>query len=206
VTGPLPRAFYLRDTLQVAKDLLGCELVHKSEAGLTSGLIVEVEAYIGPRDPASHAYRGIRSDRTRVQYEEGGRAYVYRIYGMYCCFNVVTQGQDMPEVVLVRALEPRRGIPEMRRRRGLGADADLRSLTSGPGRLCQAMGIDMASYGLDLCSRRLFVRAGHPGAKRDLVATRRINIDYAGAAANWRWRFYLKDNPFVSRPLFPKRH
>ena len=150
------------------------------------GGIVEVEAYIGPGDQAAHSYHNRRSRRTEIQYGPGGHAYVFRIYGMYCCFNIVSQVPGRPEVVLVRALEPVAGLELMARRRSL---ADLRpgrlsGLASGPGRLCRAMGITMEQYGEDLCSSSLYLcddGAGIPD--REILATPRINIDYAGAGA-----------------------
>ncbi len=134
--------FYQRETLPVARDLLGKLLVHESPDGLTAGRIIEVEAYIGPGDRAAHSFNNRRSKRTEIQYGPGGYAYVYQIYGMYNCFNIVTQVPGRPEVVLVRALEPVAGLELMARRRNLtGIRPDyLCKLTGGPGRLCQATG------------------------------------------------------------------
>jgi DNA-3-methyladenine glycosylase len=154
----LPRAFYTRgDAVAVARELLGSLLVARARDGRrVSGIIVETEAYRGPEDRASHAYGGRRTRRTETMYAPGGTAYVYFVYGMYHQFNVVTNVADVPHAVLVRALEPVEGVDLMRRRRGGVAPPEL---TSGPGRLCIALGIDRRLYGADLrgeriCSRR----------------------------------------------------
>ena len=195
----LPREFYLRDTLEVSKDLLGKELVHITDEGVTSGLIVEVEAYIGPHDKGSHAYNWKRTERTRIQYEIGGKAYIYQIYGMHFCFNVVTQDAGMPEVVLVRALQPWEGIEIMKRRRRFKEDSNPILLTNGPGKFCQAMAIDKSCYGMNLCESNLFIREPDIEVKKDIAASKRINIDYAGEAKDFDWRFFLRGNKYVSK-------
>lgn len=194
----LNRGFYLRNTVQVARELIGKELIYRSKRGLTSGIIVETEAYSGIDDPACHSYRGRRTDRTSVMFEEGGRAYVYMIYGMHYCFNVVTREKGVPEAVLIRALKPEKGISLMRKRRNIKSDK-IEELTSGPGKLTQAMGIDDNCYGLDLCGEKLFIKKGNEIIKdENIVAAERINIDYAGKAKDYPWRFYLRRSPFVS--------
>jgi DNA-3-methyladenine glycosylase len=192
----LQRDFYERDTLTVARALLGKVIVHRSETGVVSGMIVETEGYLGRDDPAAHSYRGKSQGRVRVQYGPGGFAYVYLIYGMYCCLNVVTQKKGRPECVLIRALEPVEGLELMReRRRGRQKE---RRLCDGPGKLCSALGIGMAHYGEDLCGGRLYVVEGVPVAEERIAATPRIHIDYANEAAAWPWRFVVKDSPFLS--------
>ncbi len=194
---PLPRAFYLRDTLDVAKDLLGRELIHVRPEGVSSGIIVEAEAYIGPDDAAAHSRGGIRTPRTEAMYAVGGTAYTFLVYGMHVCFNVVTGGVDRPEAVLIRALEPRRGLALMARRRGEKIRG--KALSNGPGKLCRALGIGMENYGDDLCGGRLFLSNGDgPLSAERRVASRRVNIDYAGEAREYPWRFYIDGNPFVS--------
>lgn len=195
----LPREFYLRDARTVARELLGQELVHVSPEGDTSGLIVETEAYLGVVDHASHAFGGRRSRRTAVMYEEGGRAYVYLIYGMYWCLNFTVQGVGTPEAVLVRALRPVTGIDLMAKRRNSVGKRPA-DLANGPGKLCRALGIDGSLYGEDLCGNVLFVRQQPLVSPGEIAVVRRVNVDYAGEDAHRKWRYYLKRNPCVSRP------
>jgi DNA-3-methyladenine glycosylase len=194
----LPRDFYTRlDLLAVARALLGCRLVVPARSGTrVSGIIVETEAYRGPEDRASHAYRGRRTDRTRTMYEIGGTAYVYFVYGMYHQFNVVTNVRDVPHAVLVRALEPDEGIALMRRRRRSSRDERL---TSGPGKLCIALGIDRRLDRADLLGDRVWIEAGVPVPGSRIGVGPRVGIDYAGAWAARPWRYWIRDNPFVSR-------
>jgi DNA-3-methyladenine glycosylase len=198
----IKRDFYERDTLTVAKELLGKYLVHNSTEGTTIGKIVETEAYIGPSDPGSHAYKGLKSRRTEVQFGLGGYAYIYQIYGIYFCFNVVTQKIEMPEVVLIRAFEPIDGITLMTKRRKFSEITvkKIINLTNGPAKLCTAMGIDKSLYGVDLCGEKLFIASPNPKADFEIVSTPRINIDYAGEAKDYPWRFVIKNNKFVSKP------
>lgn len=195
----LPREFYLRDAREVARALLGQELVHEGSAGVASGIIVETEAYLGVVDRASHAFGGRMSSRTAIMYEEGGHAYVYLIYGMYWCLNITAQGVGTPECVLIRALQPVNGLDLMRRRRHAEAGKRLANLTNGPGKLCLALGVDGSLYGEDLCGDVLFVRERLPSDSAEIVASPRVNIDYAEEAIHHDWRYYLKGNPFVSR-------
>ena len=198
----LPRAFYVENTLTVAQSLLGCKLFHKSVQGTTVGRIVETEAYIGPHDQASHARNWLRSGRTDIQYKKGGHVYVYLIYGIHHCFNVVTAPAYHPEVVLVRALEPLDGLHVMARRRKLKDANKDRALTSGPGMVCQAMGFDMSCYGKDLCGDKIWLEAPEkPLTQERILATKRINIDYAGHSRDLYWRFIIAASPFVSVPF-----
>ena len=194
----LPREFYLRDTRVVARDLIGREVVRLSPEGPISGVIVETEAYLGVSDRASHAYGGKKGKRTASMYEEGGRAYVFLIYGMYWCLNITTREAGVPEAVLIRALQPVTGVDLMRRRR-LIAGKSLEPLTNGPGKLCIAMGIEGSMNGEDLCGDLLFVREGLAVSPEEVISTPRVNIDYAGAAVHHEWRYLLKGSPFVSR-------
>jgi DNA-3-methyladenine glycosylase len=191
----IARDFYLRDAVTVARELLGLTLVHETEEGTVKGIIVETEAYMGTKDAAAHSYKSSPSGRTNVQYGIGGHAYIYLIYGMYYCMNIVTNGVDMPEVVLLRALEPTEGLDLMKERRG--TDKVL-NLCSGPGKLCKAMGIDKNNYGMDLCGDRLYLEDTKYPLDNGIVASKRINIDYAGEAREYLWRFTLKDNKYVS--------
>lgn len=184
VPTPLPRSFYDRDTRSVARELLGCLLVHRMGGTLRVGRIVETEAYLGPHDLASHSARGL-TPRTRVMFGPPGHAYVYLIYGMHHCTNVVTEAEGVGAAVLLRAVEP-----------CLGLDGR----TAGPGLLSRAFGIDRRHDGLDLLGETLFVAARPPGRLPAIVARPRIGVDYAGRWAKRLLRFYLKGNPHVSRP------
>ena len=192
----LTREFYERDTLLVAKELLGKYLTHRTAEGTTAGRIVEVEAYMGPEDAAAHSYKGLNSTRTKVMFGPGGIAYIYLIYGMYYCFNIVTGTVGKPEAVLIRALEPVEGIELMKERRKTGK---LENLCSGPGKLCMAMGITKENYGMDLSGETLYLSQSGKIAEEDIAATPRINIDYAGEAKDYPWRFILKGSKFVSK-------
>ena len=198
--GPaLPRSFYLQPTLTVARRLLGKVLVHETADGLAAGRIVEVEAYRGPADRAAHSRGGHRSARNEIMYGPPGHAYVYFVYGMHHCVNVVTRPVDVPEAVLIRALEPVAGIATMRERRRLADGPDWR-LCRGPGALCQALGIDRARNGADLVASALTVRAAPEVPARLVVRTPRIGVDYAGADASHPWRFIVASSPAVSGP------
>ncbi len=191
----LERDFYLRSGLEVARDLIGKQLVRKTPEGVARGIIVETEAYLGPADAAAHSYKR-QTKRTNVQYGPGGFAYVYVIYGMHVCMNIVANREQVPEAVLLRALEPVDGLELMRERRRRQREKDL---CSGPGKLCQAMGITMADYGADLCGGDLYVEdVGFPVPS--VTAGKRINVDYAGEAAGYPWRFMLTDSRFLSVP------
>jgi DNA-3-methyladenine glycosylase len=181
----LPRSFYEGQTIDVARALLGCSLVHHGAHGLRAGRIVEVEAYLGPRDKAAHSARG-RTARTEVMFGPAGHAYVYLIYGMHCCMNVVTGPTGSGSAVLIRALEPI-------------TPPDAR--TNGPGLLCRALAIDRRHYGLDLTGDRLFVCAPieRGQAQERIVSAKRIGVEYAGAWAKRLLRFYLAGNAHVSR-------
>lgn len=190
------RDFYNRDTLTVAREVLGKTLVHVTEDGVTKGKIVEVEAYLGAQDKASHSYQNLHSERTKIQYGEGGYAYVYLIYGMHICMNIVTNKKDIPEVVFIRALEPLEGIDLMKKRRKTD---NIKMLCNGPGKLSQAMGITKKNYGDDLCGEKLYLEDGEMIQQEQIVNSKRINIDYAEEAKDYLWRFSIKDNPYVSR-------
>ena len=177
-------------------------LVHDTPDGRTAGRIVEVEAYRGPTDRAAHSYGGHRSARNEVMYGPAGHAYVYFVYGMHHCVNVVTQPADVPEAVLIRALEPLDGMALMRQRRGL-ADAPEWRLCRGPGALCRALGIARSENGVDLRRGPLRLVAGPPVPARDVVRSPRIGIDYAGADVARPWRFYVRGVRAVSGPQAP---
>jgi len=169
-------------------------LVRREPDGeVTAGLIVETEAYCGYRDAACHSYKG-KSERTRAMFGPSGHAYIYLIYGMYHCFNVTSGPPGEPEAVLIRALEPVEGLPRMSARRGTER---VRQLLSGPGKLCIALDIHRGLYGLDLVDgTELYLEA--TDSPPEVTASKRINISYAGEAADYLWRFTVKDSPFVS--------
>lgn len=179
----LPRRFYARKTITVARDLLGKLLVHHVDGETRIGRIVEVEAYLGPGDLAAHTARG-ETPRTRAMFGPPGHAYVYLVYGLHHCMNVVTEPEGVGTAVLLRALEPIANLP---------------CSASGPGRLCKAMGINLDHYGHDLLSDTLFI-ADAPAVDASAIVTGpRVGVDYAGAWAGKPLRFYLADNRFVSR-------
>lgn len=179
----LPREFYARDTVTVARELLGMHLVHVVDGVKRIGRIVETEAYIGAHDLASHSSKGI-TKRTRVMYGPPGYAYVYLIYGMYHCMNVVTENEGHGAAVLLRAVEP---------------VANVTGRTQGPGLLCRAMGIDLRLNAYDLLSEELYIGASKVMEEFAIVECARIGVDYAGEWAKKDFRFYVKGNPYVSR-------
>ena len=194
----LPRDFYTRsNVLTVARDLLGKLLVVPAKDGRrVSGMIVEVEAYRGPEDRASHAYGWRRTRRTETMYGEGGVAYVYFVYGMYYQFNVVSNVTNIPHAILVRALEPIEGIELMRERRHLHPDHNL---TNGPGKLCIALGIDRALNNADLPGNQVWLEEFQRISPRRIARGPRIGIDYAQEWIEKPWRFWIRDNTYVSR-------
>jgi DNA-3-methyladenine glycosylase len=194
---PLPRSFYLRDTVQIARDLLGCVVWRRIGRQLLAARIVETEAYLGANDPASHARRGLRSPRNESMYLEGGHAYVYFTYGMHHCMNVVTQEAGLAEAVLLRGAQPVRGVELMKERRPK-AKREF-DLMNGPGKLCAALGIDRELDGEPLDGKTLFITARDVViADDDVAVTPRIGVDYAGDAAGWPLRFFLRGNRYVS--------
>lgn len=199
----LNREFYARETLQVAKELLGKILVHEVNGIKLKGKIVETEAYIGSIDKASHAYGGKKTHRLEALYGMPGIAYVYFIYGMYHCFNVITKEEGSPEGVLIRAIEPIEGIDEMSKQRfGKSYNeltkAQIKNLTTGPSKLCIAMNINKENNKQDLCTSKLYIEDSVEKEKIEIVETKRIGIDYAEEAKDFLWRFYIIDNVWVS--------
>lgn len=195
----LARDFYTRpDTLGVARELLGKRLVVPAQGGArVSGRIVEVEAYLGAEDRAAHSFGGRRTRRTETMYAVGGTAYVFFVYGMHHQFNVVTGPEGLPHAILVRAVEPEEGIEVMRQRRPVLKE---RELTSGPGKLCRALGLDLSFDGADLLGRRVWVEdARAEVAPAQVASGPRIGVDYAGEDALKPWRFWVAGNTFVSR-------
>lgn len=193
----LPPAFYARSPLLVAPDLLGCLLVREWAGERLAGRIVEVEAYLGADDAASHAFRGPTA-RNRVMFGPAGFAYVYFIYGMHFCLNAVTGQEGKASAVLIRALEPISGLETMRKRRRQSKTAVL---CDGPGKLCQALAIDRALNNHDLTlGRELWLESGPPPFEA-IVAGPRIGVRGDAAALAAPWRFWLAGNPYVSRAV-----
>lgn len=194
----LPLEFYTReDTLEIAKDLLGKILVVPNEKGeRVAGKIVETEAYMGEFDKGAHTYKNRRTKRTEVVFHTGGKAYVTLIYGMYYQFNIVVGAENVPRAILIRAVEPVENIEIMRERRGKMKDTNL---TSGPGKLCIAFHIEKDFYAADLTGEKIWLEEGDKISINEIASGKRIGIDYAEEYAEKPWRFWIKDNPFVSR-------
>ncbi|HEX8147092.1 MAG TPA: DNA-3-methyladenine glycosylase [Pyrinomonadaceae bacterium] len=196
----LERDFYTRaDTLRVARELLGKRLVVPSGTGArVSGRVVETEAYLGAEDRAAHSYGGRRTRRTETMFAAGGTAYVFFVYGMHHQFNVVTGPEGLPHAVLVRAVEPEEGIELMRERRPVSKE---RELTSGPGKLCRALGLDLTFDGEDLAkgSRVWLEEAGVRLRPEQIASGPRIGVAYAAEDALKPWRFWVEGNEFVSK-------
>ena len=180
----LPRSFYDRDTIVVARELLGKFLVHVSRGVERIGRIVEVEAYLGSHDLAAHSAKGL-TERTKVMFGPPGHAYVYLIYGMYYCMNVVTEREGHASAVLLRAIEPVKNVA---------------GRTQGPGLLCKAMHIDKRLNAHDLLSDDFYIATPSKAEPLVIVKRPRVGVDYAGRWARRHLRFYIKGNPFVSRP------
>jgi len=192
-SAPFPRTFYERNTVRVAKELLGKVLVRRLNSTLLEGIIVETEAYRGRDDAASHAYRG-PTKRNQVMFGEPGHAYVYFTYGMHYCLNVTTEPAGQPGAVLIRAAQPIKGIAEMKRRRRTD---NVKDLSNGPAKLTQAFAITSTLNGHDLTlGRKLYVTELFRPDPFTIVSGTRIGIR---VAVERRWRFFVKDNPFVSK-------
>jgi len=187
----LPASFYARPALTVARELLGTHLIVEEGGWRRVGRIVETEAYVGEHDLACHAAKG-RTSRTEVLFGPPGRAYVYLIYGMYHCFNVVTDVDGVASAVLVRAVEPVEGLPEKAR-------------TDGPGRLCRALGLTLAHNRWDLQDRALHLSPGEPVPEVQVERGPRIGVDYAGAWALEPYRLWVRGSQHVSRPPARRR-
>lgn len=191
--------FYQQDTLTVAQQLLGKLIVRNIDGEELVCMIVETEAYMGPIDKASHAYQNRRTQRTEAMFLPGGYVYVYLIYGMYNCLNVVTTIKDQPEAVLIRGVEPLEGIETMRNNRRLKNTNDT-NLTNGPGKLCQALAIDrqLNKYNL-VTGGQLYIKENPKLDEIKIIKAKRINIDYAEEYVDKLWRFYIDGNKFVSK-------
>jgi DNA-3-methyladenine glycosylase len=177
----------------MARALLGCLLVKETNEGMTAGYIVETEAYIGPGDRAAHSHQNRRTKRTEVMFQRSGLTYTYLMH-THCLFNVVSGGEEKPEAVLVRAIEPVIGIELMKKRRGIEV---LTNLTNGPGKLTKSMGITIDDYGRLLTSSPLFIAKGI--CPESISSGKRIGINNSGEARDYPWRFWVTNNKYVSR-------
>ncbi|MGM9926546.1 MAG: DNA-3-methyladenine glycosylase [Bacillus sp. (in: firmicutes)] len=189
----LPKEFFNKPTLQLAKELLGCLLVKESESGLTSGYIVETEAYMGPQDRAAHSFNNRRTKRTEIMFATAGHIYTYVMH-THCLVNVVSNTIDIPEAILIRAIEPVDGIELMKQRRGI---EQIKNLTNGPGKLTKAMNITMSDYGHTFYDSSLTIQQGF--TPKAISEGTRIGIQNSGEAKDYPWRFWITDNPYVSR-------
>ena len=200
----LTRAFFARDGITVARELLGKILVHETPLGTVRGIITETEAYMGEEDKGSHTYGGRRTDRTEPMYHKGGTSYVYLIYGMYSCMNIAAMREDIPQAVLLRSVIPAdaqserimldlRLAPLNQKRKRAGKESNIKKhLADGPGKLCRAMGISRSDNDVDMTkSKEFYVTEGQEIRTEEIKAGKRIGIDYAGEAADYLWRFYL---------------
>ena len=193
----LTRKFYARETLKVARELLGKILVHEVNGVELRGMIVETEAYIGSIDKACHAYGGKKTPRVETLYGMPGIAYVYFIYGMYHCFNVITKEEGFPEGVLIRSIQPIEGIDAMSKLRFKKdynelTKAQIKNLTTGPSKLCIAMNINKGNNKQDLCTSELYIEDLGENEKITITDAKRIGINYAEEAKDFLWRFYIK--------------
>lgn len=192
----LSRSFYLHENVALtAKKLLGKVLITNIQGKKTSGIIVETEAY-SYKERGCHAFNGKMTERNKIMFGKGGFAYVYLCYGVHQLFNVVTNKQNKPEAVLVRALQPLEGTEWMTQR--MQTDS-LTRITSGPGKLTKALGIDRTLNGKDLITSEVCIGEGVKVNNKQIVTATRIGIDYAGPDAKLLWRFYIKDNNWISR-------
>lgn len=198
----LEREFYNRDSVIVAKDLLGKLLVHELDGLKVSARIVEAEAYMGLVDKAAHSYGGKRTPRVEVMYGGAGYSYIFTIYGIHCCFNIVTREKGIPQAVLIRAAEPVTGMEWMANERYGKAFVTLtrsqqKGLTNGPGKLCKSLSISSAFNGVDLCGCEIYVE-DDDDQNFSIVSTKRVGVDYAEEAKDYPWRFYIEGNEYVS--------
>ncbi len=190
---PVSRDFFNQPTLELARALLGTILVKETEAGVAAGRIVETEAYLGAIDRAAHSFQNRRTKRTEIMFAEAGHVYTYVMH-THCLVNVVSNAKEIPEAVLIRAVEPVMGIDLMHQRRGID---DKKNLTNGPGKLTKALGITMEDYGRKFWKPPLSISPGP--APIEISQGKRIGIENSGEAKDYPWRFWVTDHPFVSR-------
>lgn len=194
----LKQDFYRQNAITVAKELIGKKLVRKIGDEIIETKIVETEAYMGPEDKASHAYDNKRSKRTETMFAEGRIAYIYLIYGMYYCLNVVTEREGKPEAVLIRAVEPLSGMKIIESNRDIKSKK-REDLTNGPGKLCQALKIDKSLNGVNFTANKELYIEKEEENNFEIGKGKRVNIDYAEEYKDKLWRFYLKGSSFLSK-------
>ena len=190
--------FYQRDAVTVAKELLGKFLVREIDDQKIIVKIVDTEAYMGAEDKASHAYNNKKTKRTKNMFARGGIAYIYLIYGMYYCFNIVTAAEDNPHAVLIRAVETVKGLELIKENRKIKSKK-IEELTNGPGKLSQALKIDKSFNGCDLVKSNKLYLIENEIKNLNIKSVPRVNIDYAEEYKDKKWRFYIKGNKFISK-------
>jgi len=193
----LRKNFFSRNTEKTARELLGKTLARIIDGKILTGIICETEAYVGPEDKASHASRG-KTKRTKVMFGKPGVWYVYMIYGFYYCLNIVTEEKGYPAAVLIRAIEPKKGIGIMKKNRKTD---NVKNLTNGPGKLCQAMSIDKGDNNISALEKdsKLYIQEGIEIPEKNIVKTKRVGVDYAGVWKDKPLRFYIKNSEYVSK-------
>ena len=198
-SNPLPKSYYINsDTILLSKNLLGKILISNINNDFTSGIIVEIEAYLGVDDRASHAYNNKFTLKTKPMYEEGGISYIYLCYGIHHLFNIVTNIKGIPHAILIRAIEPIKGISIMLKRRKF--NILKKELTNGPGKLTQALGITTKMNTISLDSNKIWIEDHNVLInKKDILSSSRIGVDYAGEDAKLPYRFYIKNNKWISK-------
>ncbi|MFW5786907.1 MAG: DNA-3-methyladenine glycosylase [Halanaerobiales bacterium] len=194
---PLSKSFFADNAVEIARKLIGHKLVRKYNGKSIISRIVETEAYCGPEDKASHAYDNKRTKRTDIMFGEAGYTYIYLIYGMYYCLNVVTANKGIPHAVLIRAVKPISGVKEIKKNRNIKSKKK-EDLTNGPGKLCQALNIDKSLNGKSLFKAgQLYIKRGEKDGL-EIAEGKRINIDYAEEYRDKKWRFYIKGSSYIS--------
>ena len=197
VYNKLPASYYLNeDVLFLAKDLIGKKLVTNFNNNLTSGMIVETEAYRSINDKASHAYLNKKTKKNEMMYSNGGVSYVYMCYGIHSLFNIVTNRQNIADAILIRAIEPVDGIETMKER---SSKKNIFNIGSGPGKLSMALGINMNSNGEKLTGHKIWIQDTKSIQSHQILSGKRIGVDYAGKDSDLPWRFYIKDNKHISK-------
>jgi len=194
----LKQEFYQKDAVQAARDLLGKIIVRKYDGKTITVKIVETEAYCGAEDKASHAHNNKKTKRTAPMFKEGGHAYIYLIYGMYYCLNVVTAAENNPHAVLIRGVEPLKGLKYIKENRQIKSSRS-KDLTNGPGKLSQALKIDKSFDGCNLVENNSLYLTDGGTEDFEIESSPRVNIDYAEEYKDKKWRFFIKNNKYVSK-------
>ncbi|PTW01748.1 DNA-3-methyladenine glycosylase [Halanaerobium saccharolyticum] len=194
----LKQEFYQKDAVQAARDLLGKIIVRKYDGKIIKVKIVETEAYCGAEDKASHAHNNKKTKRTAPMFKEGGHAYIYLIYGMYYCLNVVTAAENNPHAVLIRGVEPLKGLKYIKENRQIKSSRS-KDLTNGPGKLSQALKIDKSFDGCNLVENNSLYLTDGGTEDFEIESSPRVNIDYAEEYKDKKWRFLIKNNKYVSK-------